>query len=202
MTFIAEAQIQTRAAELWRKHSLEPGFDIERLLDAMSLGLVWEDIDDAGDPVLGQLIPGKRLVVLNERHIDRLEAKDGRLRRYTVGHEIGHWILHATDFGTRKFPLFDGERTWCRSGSSDTSERQAERFSAALLIPEDRLLKALPDGPWRGWRTVYDLAEVFLVNVTPMTIRLEQLGKMHRDDQGVPVSGRRVPPGQAILFDV
>ena len=58
MTFIPEARIEARAAELWRAHSLGQGFDVERLLDALGLGLVWEAVEDEGDAmVLGQLTP-------------------------------------------------------------------------------------------------------------------------------------------------
>jgi len=202
MTYISESQIGTRAAEIWRRHSLEPGFDVERLLDSLGLGLVWELIDDdEGGAVLGQLIPARQLVVLNERHIARLEEKEGRLRRFTVGHEIGHWVLHSQAEKSGSLSFFDGERIWCRTGSSDPVERQAEIFAAALLIPEDRLSLALPKASWRGWSPVYRLADAFLVNVTPMVIRLEKLGKMHRDEYGIPVSGPPSRPGQATLFD-
>lgn len=172
LTFIPEAQIEARATELWREHALEPGFDIEQLVDDLGLGLVWECVaDDDGALVLGQLVPTKRLVVLNERHIDRLEGKDGRLRRYTLGHEIGHWVMHADAVRSGTLSLFDGERIWCRDGSSDPIEGQAEMFAAALLIPRDRLRAMLPSSRWRGWPTVYRLADHFLVNVTPMKIR-------------------------------
>jgi len=201
VTYIPEAQIEARTAELWQRHSLEPGFDVERLLDDLGLGLVWEAVDDDGGAVvLGQLIPEKQLVVLNERHIKRLEEKQGRLRRYTVGHEIGHWILHAEAVRSGTLSLFDGERIWCRDGSADPVERQAEMFSAALLVPKDRLLHALPKAPWRGWPPVYRLADDFLVNVTPMAIRLEKLAWMHPDEEGVPVSGAKPTPGQGTLF--
>jgi hypothetical protein len=135
VTYISEAQIEARAAELWRRHSLEPGFDVERLLDDLGLGLVWEVVDDHGaeGAVLGQLIPEKQLVVLNERHIEGLEDKQGRLRRYTVGHEVGHWVLHADAARLGNLSLFDGDRIRCRNGSPDPVERQAEMFSAALL---------------------------------------------------------------------
>ena len=89
---------------------------------------------------------------------------------------------------------------WCRSGATDPVERQAEVFSAALLIPADRLLAMVPKVPWRGWPVVYRLADAFVVNVTPMTIRLEKLNKMHRDEEGVPASGPPPTPGQATLF--
>ena len=204
MTFLAEAQIETRATELWRAHSLTPGFDVERLLDELELSLVWESLDDeAGADVLGQLVPARSLVVLNERHIDRLEARQGRLRRFTIGHEIAHWMLHADAVRSGTLSLFDGERIWCRTGSTDPIERQAEMFSAALLIPRNLLRDALAPtpAPWSGWPVVYRLADRFLVNVTPMAIRLERLGWMHRDERGSPVSGPASAPGQGVLFN-
>jgi Zn-dependent peptidase ImmA (M78 family) len=201
MTFIPEARFEARAAELWQRHGLVPGFDVERLLDDLGLGLVWDEVaDDHGGRVLGQLIPEERLVVLNERHRDLLEDKEGQLRRYTVGHEIGHWEFHADAARSGTLSLFDGERIWCRDRSRDPAERQAEMFSAALLVSRDHLLAALPPPPWRGWRPVYRLADAFLVNVTPMTIRLEKLGWMHRDEHGEPVSGPAPRPGQEALF--
>ncbi|MBJ7608110.1 MAG: ImmA/IrrE family metallo-endopeptidase [Candidatus Dormibacteraeota bacterium] len=201
MTFISVQQIEARAAEVWRRHGLAPGFDVERLLDAVGLGLAWEPIDDdGGSRVLGQLIPEEKVVLLNERHIDLLEEKEGRLRRYTVGHEVGHWLLHAGDIRSGTLSMFDGKRIWCRDGSQDPVERQAEMFSASLLMPRDRLLAALPPSPWRGWPPVYRLADRFAVNVTPMAIRLETCGWMHRDDNGTPACGPKTPAGQGSLF--
>jgi Zn-dependent peptidase ImmA (M78 family) len=200
MTFIPEPLLEQRAAELWQQHGLEPGFDVERLLDRLGLGLVWEDVSDDRGRILGQLIPEQQLVVLNERHLDALEEKDGRLRRYTIGHEVGHWELHAGATRSGTLSLLPGGRTWCRDGSPDPVERQAELFSAALLVPRDRLRAALPKQPWRGWPTIYDLADLFVVNVTPMRIRLERLGWMHLDEYGVPASGPKPASGQGQLF--
>ncbi len=73
-------------------------------------------------------------------------------------------------------------------------------FSAALLMPRDQLLAALPKPPWRGWAPVYRLADRFIVNVTPMAIRLEELGWMHRDQNDTPESGPRQTAGQDSLF--
>lgn len=96
MTFIPQERIEARAAEFWVRHSLAPGFDAERLLDELDIGLLWEEVDDRdGGEVLGQLVPADRLVILNERHRERLDANDGRQRRFTIGHEVGHWTLHS-----------------------------------------------------------------------------------------------------------
>lgn len=173
------------------------------MLDELHLSLVWEQIDDRAEKghVLGQLSPTQQIVVLNETHLALLESKGGALRRFTVGHEIAHWILHAGGSGLGSSSLFDGTRVLCRDGSRELIERQADMFSAALLMHPDALREALPPSPWRGWPPVYSLAEAFGVNVTPMAIRLERLGWMHRDADGLPLSGTAPGPGQSPLFD-
>jgi IrrE N-terminal-like domain len=200
--FIPPARIEARAADLWRQFELEPGFDIEALLDGLQLDLTWELLDDtAGDgDILGQLIPGRNLVVLNERHLERLEARGRAQLRFTIGHEIGHWLFHVPG-GFGSSPFFDGERTLCRSGSAAQIERQAEAFSAALLVPRDSLQAALPQTSWSGWAPVYALAEKFAVSATAMQIRLEGLGWAHRPEDGKPRSGPEEAPGQGNLFD-
>src|SRR6266540_1411228 len=100
MRFIPESHIEEQAAALWQRYRLSPGFDVERLLDQLGLGLVWELHSEA--------------------------TRSGALR------------------------LLPGGRTWCREKSPDPLERQAEIYSAALLMPSDRLRTALPKRPWRG----------------------------------------------------
>jgi hypothetical protein len=190
MRFISNDEIESEAASLWRAHAFQPGFDVERLIDDLGLGLIWETVEDPPDAiVLGQLSPGDRQVILNERHLPELEANAGRVRRFTLAHEIGHWQLHASAARSGTLELFVGGRTWCRSGSRDQPEVQAERFAAALLMPDDLIRPCLPDGPWYGWRPVYDLADQFLVSPTAMSIRLQHLYLMHLNDDGYPCSG-------------
>jgi len=202
VTFIAEAQIEARVAELWRQHSLAVGFDVERLLDDLKLDLCWEPLDDSDGQgaILGQLIPAKRLVVLNERHKERLEKDDGRQLRFTIGHEVGHWILHSEGVGDGAEALIADERTMCRDGSRESIEIQAEMFSAALLIQRDALRAALSEGAWRGWAPVYALAEKFVVTPTAMKNRLRGLGWAHLDEAGAPVGGPAPPDGQQSLL--
>lgn len=201
MTFIPEARLEARAIELWHRFSLREGFDVEKLLDDLGLGLIWEEIEDGdGGDILGQLLPNRCLVLLNERHYERLEARSGAQRRFTIGHEIGHWLLHAPGGGLGSSPLFDGERVLCRDGSQASIERQAEMFSAALLTPREVLAERLPQSPWKGWAPIYHLAEKFLVSPTAMQIRLEKLSWMHLTEDREPRSGQAPAEGQGSLF--
>jgi hypothetical protein len=200
--YLAPAQIEARAAELWRAHELSPGFDIERLLDRIGLGLSWEEIDDrdAEGDVLGQLIPGEATVVVNERHLERLEKDGGAQLRFTIGHEIAHWHLHAPG-GFGSCPLFDGRTVLCRDGSKESIERQAEMFSAALLMPHELVAETLPTAPWSGWPAVYELAKRFAVSPTAMVVRLQGLQWAHLAEDRTPHSGPEPAPSQGSLFD-
>jgi Zn-dependent peptidase ImmA (M78 family) len=197
MTFIPEARIENYAAELWRRHGLEANFDLEVLLDDLKLGLLWDQLPMN---VLGALQAEEHLVILNQDRLPEFQAMRG-LERFTIGHEIGHAVLHANDSWTATLPLLEGGRTWCRDGSQDPPEFQANRFASYLLVPTDRLLGLLPTSPWSGWPPVYRLAETFGVTPTAMIVRLEHGRLAHRDGAGAPVSGPRPgdPTGQETL---
>src|SRR5690349_10296524 len=131
MPYLARAQVESRAASLWRMHGLAVGFDAEALLDTLELGLLWDGIDEKpGERILGALRPAARLVLLNENRVAELEVSPG-LRRFTLAHEVGHWLLHATDARAGTIPLDSAGRTWCRDGSREQLERQAEMFAAS-----------------------------------------------------------------------
>lgn len=196
MTFLPDSTIEDEAAALWRTHRLAPAFDVERLLDDLKLRLVWESVEDPdGHKLLAQLDPKAAMVILNERHVADLEARSGRLRRFTLAHEIGHWQIHAEPIRAGTLSLFAAGRIWCRAGSREQPEIQADIFAAALLIPEDRLRPFLPPAPWAGWRYVYELCDRFTVSVSAMKVRLERLKLMHIDDKGTPQSGPPPVPG-------
>ncbi len=78
----------------------------------------------------GLLLPDRREIWVNAD-----EARDwpGR-RRFTIGHELGHWCMHREH----------GEPIYCRAGAiaeegdrpeRPLSEREADAFAAALLMP-------------------------------------------------------------------
>lgn len=200
MKFLSSAQIEARAVTLWRRFGLEPGFDIELLLDRLDLNLLWDSLEDEDDAkVFGALTPADALVTLNERHLDQLESNVG-LRRFTLAHEIGHWILHAEAYRAGNLPLFTAGRTWCREKSRERAELQAEDFASFLLAPTELLRNSLPAEQWKGWPAVYRLAERFSMTPTAAIVRLEKMGLAHRGLAGIPVSGRPVDPNQTSLF--
>jgi Zn-dependent peptidase ImmA (M78 family) len=97
----------------------------------------------------GMLIPAERLIVVNSA-----EATNGdvpiRRHRFTIAHELGHWICHAR-------AAEEAAPAYCRSRdlSQDTDrdlEREANVFGAELLMPEAAVRAA--------WAEVPDAQEV------------------------------------------
>ena len=77
--------------------------------------------------VSGMLLPGEREIWLNS-------SESPARRRFTLAHELGHWVCQVQE-GRRK-PVF------CRSDDVGVEEgraleREANVFAAELLMPED-----------------------------------------------------------------
>lgn len=196
--YVPSVILDGRAESLWRDYRLSPGFDIEELIDGLGLSLLWASIVESdGETILGALDPTRHLVVLNEQHLRLLEENLG-LRRFTLAHEIGHWLLHSEAARSGTIPLDSQGRIWCRSGAGPI-ERQAEMFAGRLLVPRDLLVRDVA-GVWSGWGPVYSAAQHFETTVTAMMVRLEELELAHRDRSGIPRAGKVVPEGQGVLF--
>lgn len=100
------------------------------------------------------------LIAVNKRD-------NARRQRFTLAHEIGHFLLHRDLIG-------DGivDDAMYRSPLGDHYERQANRFAADTLLPADLVRQE-----WRnGNKAIQTLAERFDVSADAMRIRLEELG--------------------------
>jgi hypothetical protein len=94
-----------------------------------------------------------------------VNASENPLRkRFTIAHEIAHFILHR-DF-LEKDDLVDD--AMYRSGLSSAEETQANRLAAQILMPFP-LIQALVDS---GVKDVATLANLFQVSQPAMKIRL------------------------------
>lgn len=149
--------------------------------------------------------PRTSICGLRKHHVDVLgdDTLDGNLglRRFTLGHEIGHWELHVRPTGGGQLAYIEGDRSWCRERSSNPLEIQAERFAAFLLTPTELLVPRLPPAPWGGWTPVRELAAYFGTSLTAMIVRLEKGAWAHRDANGYPRSGKpKVESPQLVLL--
>lgn len=108
--------------------------------------------------------------------VDAREARrSSERRRFTIAHEIGHWVLHA-----RRGEVGDFQR-FCRPADLKAGEdhgpkveQEANRFAAELLMPEEILNAKAKAG---GFNLPL-LASEFEVSVPALELRLTLLGSM------------------------
>jgi hypothetical protein len=133
------------------------------------LGLRIEERWNLGD-CSGLLIPSERLIVVNAA--ERASGRDDpplRRSRFTIAHELGHWICHANESA-------EAEAVYCREvhvaqATDRALEREANVFAAELLMPEPAVRQA-----WAETRDAEACAARLDVSPTAMRWRLYSFG--------------------------
>lgn len=110
---------------------------------------------------------------------------EGR-RRFTIAHEIGHIRMHVTTLVARdeQPTLFDRQQG---PHQDDSMEWQADYFASALLMPRRLLVKHFGETARLGSAIEpTEVADLFGVSRQAASIRLEDVGMIHRASPGVP----------------
>lgn len=173
MRFISAETIEQRAIEVLQNTAMWdvpiPVSDI-----AMCLGLDLEEME-LGDEVSGILVVGNGTGAIGYNVIDSPTRQ-----RFTIAHEIGHYILHKED--QELFIDKEYAATFRRDESSASGtnyhEIQANRFAAALLMPRELVISEFENLAFDlgGEETLLELAKRFGVSAQAMSIRLSGLG--------------------------
>ena len=184
---------------------MKPPIDVDKIAECLcDLNVDWRDMAQITDDpriaralrlhnvraemVLGGLIPRQKLVLINTRHKEDFDRWPGRYR-FTVAHEVGHWVMHVDKSALDHPRLFDpADPTMydggiiCRSNDRSNREWQANMFAAMLLMPRGLVIEAV-SGIRRPIPVnyCYKLASIFNVSLSAMMIRLRQMGvETHR----------------------
>jgi len=96
-------------------------------------------------------------------------------RRFTIAHELGHFILHSK---SKSLFIDKNKSIMYRNSESSTGEflkeREANAFAAALLMPIPLILQEVKD--LNGDDIIEKLASKFNVSTQAMSFRLSNLG--------------------------
>ena len=137
-----------------------------------------EVVQTTGEPFLGEAA----LQPLGDGHAIVVRgASNERRRRFTIAHEVGHFVLHPG----RLAP----ERGGAVNAAWQLQEREADQFAAELLMPEDLVREAVH----QHGGDVSRLADRFEVSRPAMQARLRWLGIAgHHADHGAGARRRSV----------
>ena len=143
---------------------------VEDIARQKSVDVVKQRFPD-GD-VSGMLLrePGHTVIGVNSAH------GVGR-QRFTIAHELGHLELHRGRRLILDVPVRVDYRDRTSSLATDREEIEANRFAAALLMPEALVLAAARETGSRDMEQhIAVLAKRFQVSVEAMSYRLINLG--------------------------
>lgn len=86
-------------------------------------------------------------------------------RRFTVAHELAHYLLHRDQLGD-KYP----ENVLLRGGLSNKEETEANKLAAGILMPYSKIDESIDKGNDKF--SIPELADIFDVSKQAMSIRL------------------------------
>lgn len=153
---------EIQAREVISRFQNEAPVDVTGIAEALGLS-VWESDAELPEGVSGKIFRDPFAGGAEGFSIIVRESDPYVRRRFTVAHEIAHFVLHRDQIGDS---LADDELY--RSGLSTRQEAQANRFAADILMPRsliDRYVKRF--GAEAGV-----LASEFKVSEAAMRIRL------------------------------
>lgn len=171
---VSKSQIRLAARSLLSKsriHSVP--VDLNVVAKHLGIRILYEDMTD---DMSGLLVvkAGKRAIGVNRtHHLNR--------QRFTIAHEIGHFVLHHKSFEDPKNDLH-WDKKWAyfrsvESAGANHDEYEANQFAAELLMPQD-LLRDLIKRERIDFSDDIDirrLADTLQVSEQALTIRLISL---------------------------
>lgn len=148
------------------------GINLKKVANHLNVNLVKTELKDN---VSGLFIfkSGKGNILYNK-------FENTARQRFTIAHELGHFILHKLPVSMTKKEL-----KLYRNSESSTGEikqeREANAFAAALLMPEKFIHTEIERAPNDTIEAIKFLAKKFKVSEQAMTFRLANLGYNIKD---------------------
>lgn len=152
-----QKQVQAFAADIAGKVGYAPGGNIEKIVATLG-GTITDDHWDSPNATGYIEVRGPRDFTINLSPL-----AGGKRRRFTIAHEVGHFILHS-QLG-KIHPL-----RITRDGSNRL-EWEANWFAAGFLMPADEFKRLADEG-----RNDAELAHHFDVSMAAVEIRRAVLG--------------------------
>lgn len=164
------SEVERKARDLIGKTGLGIPFDVEAAAESLDLSVVEQDLEGSVSAML-VVKDGHGVIGVNTNH-------HPNRRRFSVAHEIGHYLLHrdsASVFVDAAPVFFRDDNT---SAGTEQQEVEANTFAAELLMPAATLRERLEQqavDPYDD-AAVHRLARAFGVSTQALTIKLVRRG--------------------------
>jgi Zn-dependent peptidase ImmA (M78 family) len=144
--------------------------NVEAVAKSLKIPIEYQTYED---DISGMLVmkDGNAIISINKLHPEKR-------RRFSIAHEIGHYLLHGNSASVfiDKSPVFLRDKK--SSEGTQIQEIEANRFAAELLMPEDilkgKIVKKNLDID--DEIDLEKLAKQFKVSTQALTVRLTRLG--------------------------
>lgn len=159
--------------DVFEKYMSKIPIDVEGICRELGIEIVNIDMSEIEKNENGREISGILLLEKNKKIIKIYTNKKdnyGR-RRFTIAHELGHYILHCAN-------IYDDLLISYRRDTTE-KEREANRFSAELLMPEEYVKEQHSKLKYKSHLI---LSILFRVSDPAMDIRLNELGLQNYDE--------------------
>lgn len=160
---MAMSEASQLESEIIKRYSAEIPIRVGALAKALGIGVLRSTLQPG---ISGQIGPSNDYSSGFVIKVNRHEANTRQ--RFTIAHEIGHYVLHKEKIG-----LGITDTVLYRSKLSSSLEVEANRFAADLIMPMKSIREKIA-GIGRGLdRSVaHELAQIFEVSTDAMEIRL------------------------------
>jgi Zn-dependent peptidase ImmA (M78 family) len=167
---LSRSQIEEQARQLLKDHDLYR-IPVDPVVLANHLGIRVNNAKFSEENLSGMVSKRGNLVQILVNQSDQ-----GYRKRFTIAHEIGHYLLHLQDkdgqFADREADLFrtePGEEL--QPPAPRQHEVEANRFAAALLMDEE-----LVRSQWGRVRSMKAMSRLFNVSESAIGYRIGALG--------------------------
>ncbi len=156
--------IEETVETLINDYNLTPPINLESICKNLNIKIKEVDFDDG----LSGMLTKQTIYLSTNIHENR--------KRFTLAHELGHYLIHKKQDNSYKGVRFRSEHI---ASQEKNEEREANHFASLLLIPTKFINDEIKDLQEISEEFILELAKKYQVSSIAMTIRLEKLGYVY-----------------------
>jgi len=138
---------------------ISPPIDIFDIANSYGFQINELDFGEEYNKVAGFITPKKRVIYINKNDSENR-------KKFSIAHELGHWLLHKKELETMPEKYAILLRIPLGQTENDPIEKEANCFAANLLVPKDMLDK-------HKGKDINEIAEIFAVSKDVIGFRMK-----------------------------